>query len=203
MPQRLKAFLAAVLVAAWLPAAVWAAAAAPKQVIESFYAELLKAMQDGPKLGYKGRYELLKPSVEKTFNIPLMAQSSVGAYWDTMTEEQRNRLVVAFRNFTIANYAHSFDDYGGEKFLTTEEKETPRKDIIVYSMFVKPDGDKIALNYLLRADGDKNYKAIDVYLDGSISQLATRRSEYTSLIRQSGVDALIAAVTKKAEDLAN
>ena len=174
----------------------------PKQVIEGYYSTLLNAMQNAKKLGYKGRYDLLSPAVDKTFNIAVMAQQSVGSFWDQMTDDQRAALVTAFRDFTIANYAHSFDDFTGEQFLTTDEKETPRKDFIVYTTLVKSDGDKVVLNYLLRQDKDA-YKVIDVFLEGSISQLATRRSEYTSLIRQNGVDALIAAIRKKAEDLAN
>lgn len=202
MPHRLKAALAILVLAAGLPAAVVAASRAPMDVIRSFYGTLLKTMQDGPKLGYKGRFEQLMPAIEQTFNIPAMAQASVGSYWDRMSEEQRKGLIAAFHDFTIANYAHSFDDYSGEKFETTSEKETPRNDTIVYSTLVKSDGDKVVLNYLLRQDGDA-YKVIDVFLEGSISQLATRRAEYTSLIRQSGVDALIAAIKKKTADLAS
>ncbi|HKO06941.1 MAG TPA: ABC transporter substrate-binding protein [Alphaproteobacteria bacterium] len=203
MLRRLKTVLAALAIAVLLPLAASAGPDTPKEVIESYYAQLLKTMQNGSKLGYKGRYELLKPWVEKTFDVALMAQTSVGAYWDKMTADQREQLIDAFRNFTVANYAHNFHGYDGEKFVTTDAKETPRKDIIVYSAIVKADGDKVAIDYLLRADSDHNYKVIDVFLEGSISQLATRRSEYTSVIRERGVDALIAAIRKKADDLAS
>jgi len=203
MLRRLKTVLAVLAIAVLLPVAAFAGPDTPKEVIESYYAQLLKAMQNGPKLGYKGRYEMLKPWVEKTFDVALMAQASVGAFWDKMTADQRKQLIDAFRNFTIANYAHSFHSYDGEKFVTTDAKETPRKDIIVYSAIVKADGDKVSIDYLLRAGGDNNYKVIDVFLDGSISQLATRRSEYTSVIRERGVDGLIAAIRKKADDLAS
>ncbi|MFI4987415.1 MAG: ABC transporter substrate-binding protein [Alphaproteobacteria bacterium] len=199
----MKALVAALAVAAMLCGTAWAAPDAPQTVIESYYAQLLKAMQDGPKLGFKGRYELLKPWVEKTFNVALMTQTSVGSYWDSMTADQRAQLIDAFRNFTVANYAHNFHGYDGEKFVTTGAKETPRKDIIVYTSIVRSDGDKLAIDYLLRADGDKIFKVIDVFLDGTISQLATRRSEYTSLIRDHGVDALIAAIKRKTDDLAS
>ena len=206
MLRRVKALLAVLAVSLALPLAVAAGADAPKAVIESYYAQLLKAMQDSNKLGYKGRYELLKPWVDKTFNVALMAQASVGSYWDSMTSDQRTRLVDAFRDFTVANYAHNFHSYDGEKFVTEDAQEAPRrdsKDIIVNTEMVKSDGDKIAINYLLRPDGDSNYRVIDVYLDGSISQLATRRSEYTSVIREQGVDALIAAIKKKTDGLAS
>jgi phospholipid transport system substrate-binding protein len=188
------------------PLHVLAGADAPKVVIESYYAQLLKAMQNSAKLGYKGRYEMLKPWIEKTFNVALMAQASVGSYWDKMTSDQRTRLIDAFRAFTIANYAHSFHSYDGEKFVTADALQSPRKDsrdILVNTEIVKSDGDKVGINYLLRPDSDNNYKVIDVYLDGAISQLATRRSEYTTVIREQGVDALIAAIRKKTDALAS
>jgi phospholipid transport system substrate-binding protein len=201
MLSRLRVFAAAIALAVLVPSgAVLAAPDTPKQVIEEFYATLLQAMHDGPKLGYAGRYQLLAPAVGRTFDVARMARSSVGSYWDTMTPAQRDALVEAFRSFTIANYAHAFDDFGGEKFITGEEKETPRKDVIVYTTLVKSDGGKVALNYLLRPD-DGRPKVIDVYLDGAISQLAVRRSEYTSIIREKNVDALIAAIKNKAQEL--
>lgn len=202
MLRRLRSVLAVVAFAALLPAAAPAAAETPAQIVDSYYGLLLKAMQDGKTLGYKGRFDLLKPGVDRTFNVPLMAQASVGAFWDSMSEAQRQALIEAFRDFTVANYAHNFDSYDGTKFETTSQKETPRKDVIVYSNIVKPDGDKVAMNYLLRADGIR-YKVIDVYLDGTISQLATRRAEYTSLIRRGGVDALIQAIRQKSKELAD
>jgi len=206
MLSRVKALLGALVIVFALPFTAHAGLDAPKAVIESYYAQLLKAMQNAAKLGFKGRFELLRPSVEKTFNVALMAQASVGAYWDTMTSDQRSRLIDAFHDFTIANYAHSFHSYDGEKFVTSDAQEVPRrdnKDIIVNTEIVKSDGDKVAINYLLRLDSDNNYKVIDVYLDGSISQLATRRSEYTSVIREHGIDALIAAIRKKTDALAS
>lgn len=203
MLHRLRTLFVMALLAAAVPAAaVGAATEPPKQVLEDYYATLLKAMQGGSKLGYEGRFRLLAPAVDKAFNIPKMAQASVGGYWDKMTDEQHTALVKAFRTFTIANYAHSFDDYSGEKFLTTDQKVTPRKDVIVYTTLVKSDGDKVAFNYLLRQNAGQ-YKVLDVFLDGSISQIAVRRSEYTAVLREGSPDKLIAAIEKKAADLAH
>ena len=41
----------------------------------------------------------------------------------------------------------------------------------------------------------------DVYLDGAISEVATRRSEFGGIIRTQGVDGLIAALNRKADVL--
>ena len=201
MLHRLKALAAALLIAACVPLLAKAATEDAQHVVEGYYATLLKTMESGKQLGYKGRYDQLKPAVEKTFNLPLMAKNSVGSYWDGMTPDQRTAVVAAFTDFTVANYANHFDDYGGEKFETYRAEETPRKDVVVYSAIVKASGSKVSINYLLRPV-DGGYKVIDVFLDGSISELATRRSEFTSVIRRDGVDSLIKVIHDKAASLA-
>jgi phospholipid transport system substrate-binding protein len=39
----------------------------------------------------------------------------------------------------------------------------------------------------------------DVYLDGAISEVATRRSEFAAILRNEGIDGLIAALNRKAD----
>ena len=41
----------------------------------------------------------------------------------------------------------------------------------------------------------------DIYLDGAISEVATRRSEFSAIIRADGVDGLIAVLNRKADML--
>ena len=41
----------------------------------------------------------------------------------------------------------------------------------------------------------------DIYLSGSISELATRRSDFAATLRSGGIDGLIALLNKKADEL--
>jgi phospholipid transport system substrate-binding protein len=41
----------------------------------------------------------------------------------------------------------------------------------------------------------------DVYLDGAISEVATRRSEFAAILKNDGVDELIVALKLKADGL--
>jgi phospholipid transport system substrate-binding protein len=41
----------------------------------------------------------------------------------------------------------------------------------------------------------------DIYLDGAISEVATRRSEFAAILKNEGVDGLIAALNRKADVL--
>ena len=42
----------------------------------------------------------------------------------------------------------------------------------------------------------------DVYLDGAISEVATRRSEFAAILKTEGIDGLISALNRKTEVLA-
>jgi phospholipid transport system substrate-binding protein len=46
------------------------------------------------------------------------------------------------------------------------------------------------------------FRIADVYLDGTLSELATRRPEFSSIIRAQAIDGLVAALNKKTETLA-
>ena len=49
---------------------------------------------------------------------------------------------------------------------------------------------------------EDRWRIIDVYLNGTISELALRRSEYSSLIKREGFASLLAALDKRIDDLA-
>ena len=66
---------------------------------------------------------------------------------------------------------------------------------------MKSNGELIYLSYLLRQN-DGVWQTADVYLNGTISELATRRSEFSSIIRAQGFDGLVATLNKKTATLA-
>jgi phospholipid transport system substrate-binding protein len=72
--------------------------------------------------------------------------------------------------------------------------------MLVKSRIVKSDGEPVTLNYMVH-DNEVGWQIRDVYETGTISQLATQRSDFTQILRTSGIDGLIAAPNKKAEDL--
>jgi phospholipid transport system substrate-binding protein len=51
---------------------------------------------------------------------------------------------------------------------------------------------------LMRQNGGL-WQISDVYLDGTISQLATQRSEFQSILQRKGFDGLIAALNHKVD----
>jgi phospholipid transport system substrate-binding protein len=177
-----------------------APATPPGNVVEELHVTLLGVMKDADELGYQGRCERLSPVLRSLYDIPFMAQKSVGRHWKTTDEEGRRHLLETFTQFTIANYAGNFDGYSGQTFETLGEEESTHGTMLVRSRLVDPDGEATQLNYRLRpVDGE--WKIIDVYLNGTVSELALRRSEYSSLIKREGFDSLIVALNQKITDL--
>jgi phospholipid transport system substrate-binding protein len=177
-----------------------APATPPTKVIETLHSALLDVMTHAEELGYEGRCDRLSPVLQNLYDIPFMAEKSVGRYWKTASEEERKRLLETFTEFMIANYAGNFDGYSGQTFETLGQEESTHGTVLVRSRLLEPDGEATQLNYRLRpVDGE--WKIIDVYLNGTVSELALRRSEYSSLIKREGFDSLLVALNEKITDL--
>ena len=48
---------------------------------------------------------------------------------------------------------------------------------------------------------ERGWQIIDVFLSGTVSELATRRSEFSSVMRRGGAEALVDLLQKKAAQL--
>ena len=171
----------------------------PSDVVRRFYGELLDIMQHAGTLGAKGRYQKLEPIVRASFDVPFMARLSIGPSWSRLSVEQKQRAAQAYGRYIAAVYATRFDEYSGQRFEILGEQQI-KHGTLVKTQIIKANGEPVSINYVLH-DNDTAWQIRDVYLSGAISELATRRSEFSAILRSSGIDALIASLNKKADDL--
>lgn len=164
-------------------------------VIERLDSTLLTVMKDAKKLGYSGRYEILKPVIEDTYDFNFITGFSIGRIWKTFDEKQRESLVTRFTTLSIATYAARFDGYGGEKFTLTSSKPLRRERLLVRTEILKTDGEIIHLDYVLRKKAGK-WRAINVIANG-VSDLSLKRAQYTSILRKKKFEGLIKKLDKK------
>ena len=197
--RKLIAIICVLALAVWPQAPARAAPGSASDVVRHFYAALLDAMKNGPALGPKGRYEKLAPVVLANFDVPFMTRMSVGLSWGQLSRDEKERAAKAFARYITATYASQFNTYDGERFDVLGEEKV-KHGTIVRTRIVPSDGDAVAINYVLH-DNDTAWQIRDIYLTGTISQLATRRSEFTSLLRNGGIEGLIAQLNKKADGL--
>ena len=170
---------------------------APVALIQSFYRVLLAVMKEAKRLSFDERYNRLAPGIAQTFDLALMTRIAVGPGWAQLPADQQQRISAAFSRYTISVYANRFDDYGGERF---EVDPTPAADpngMLVKSWLVKSNGEKVVLNYLVHKDATGSWRVIDVYLSGTISELATRRSEFAAVLQRDGAEGLVRMIEQR------
>ena len=194
MRSRFLACLLVVTLAVSLPERAWAAAA--EQAIQNFNSVLLDVMKDGPRLGFKGRAEKLRPAVAEVYDMPSMTKSTLGAAAAKLTAEDSARLSETYLTFSIDNYAAQFDEWNGERFEVGERRPSTGGAIIVPSWIAPKTGDSTEIDYVMR-EVDGHWKVVDVLYDGTVSQVAVRRSEFGSIFRGKGLAGLIEVIEKQ------
>jgi phospholipid transport system substrate-binding protein len=201
MPVSRRAFLLFPLPAAIaLGHTAAAEATGPVVVIQRFYDALLSVMKEAKRLSFDQRYQRLAPAVAQTYNLPLMSRLTIGPGWNQLQPAQQQALTDAFSRYTISLYVNRFDDFNGEHFEVDPNTTTNANGVVVNSTFIKGDRDKVVFNYLMRQSGEL-WQAIDVYLNGTISQLATQRSEYGSVLERGSADALVKLLDERIASL--
>jgi len=189
----------AALQTAVLPPRALAIGSGGVDTVRSLYDTLLTTMRNGPALGPRGRYNQIEPVIRRVFDIPFMTRLAVGPEWAGLTEMQRQQVSQAFERYITAIYAERFDSYSGERLQVIGEQPSAGGAIIT-SQIIKSNGQPVNINYLMRQNGGV-WQIADVYLGGTISELATRRSEFASILRTQGINGLIETLNTKANSL--
>ena len=192
----------AILIAALLLLASPANAGPASDVIGKLNAAFTGVMQDSKGLGYEGRYKKLEPALAEAYDFTEMTRVTTGRHWRDLTDDQKQQVVAAFRDLSIATYAARFDGSGDGRFELLGEEPAPAGNLRVNSQITPASGEPTRVDYLLRNDGGQ-WRVIDVYLKSSVSELAVRRAEFTDTLAKSGVDGLIADLKAKVAKLRN
>lgn len=187
--------------ATWLPQPASAQASA-SDVVERLNDTLLEVMQGADNLGYQGRYEKLAPVLTDSFDFGLMARVALGKHWKGLDQAQQALAVESFGRLSVATFAARFSGYGGEVFEVTGEKTQRKNTMLVKNRLLKRDGDFIPINYLVRLE-DGEWRIVDVFLDAKYSELALKRSEYTSVVQREGFDGLIGIIEAKINQISH
>jgi phospholipid transport system substrate-binding protein len=176
---------------------VHAVSASGGDTVQGLYEVLLTTMKNGHTLGQSGRFTQLEPVILRTFDIASMARLSVGPSWATLTEAQRQQVTESFGRYISAIYADRFDSYAGQKLQMTGEQANGA-GVMVRSQIIKANGEPVKVDYMMHRNAD-SWLISDIYLDGAISEVATRRSEFAAILKSQGIDGLISALNRKAD----
>jgi phospholipid transport system substrate-binding protein len=199
-----RCLLILVTVASGVRATLANAAADPAVIapIQGLCDSLITVMKAGSKTPFSQRFDMLAPAADRALDMGTILQVSIGSMWNTLSADQHSTLLDAFRRYTINSYVNSFDNYNGQRFVVDPNLRAVGANQVVQTKIIPVSGDSHSLDYVMRQTG-ADWKAIDVLAEGSISRVATQRSDFRSLVMRGGSDALLASLQKKAADLAS
>jgi phospholipid transport system substrate-binding protein len=195
VPGKIGGLCLALLLLIGLSAQKTPASAEPQALVSDFYGVLLSNMKEGRVLGESGRYARLAPVVDRVFDIPAMTKLAIGPHWANLSPAQQQQVMAAFAHYVAATYADQFNSYSGEQLQVTGQRPFG-SDVMAQTKIVKSNGEATRLDYLMRQNQGA-WRISDVYLDGTISQLAVHRSEFHSILQREGVDGLVTALNRK------
>ena len=199
----LQALLAAPLVLV-VPAVARQAAPQgdPAAPIASLNAALLQAMRMGPRAPFAQRYQVIAPAVQNAFDLPGVLAASVGLGWSSLTAQQKQELLDVFTRYTVASYTANFDSYEGQRIelLPQFQRQVGQNTVVATQIAPADNSAPTRLDYVMRPT-PQGWRAVDVLADGSISRVATQRSDFRSLLAGGSPQPLINSLNRKVASL--
>jgi phospholipid transport system substrate-binding protein len=193
----------------WIACAVLALAATtapaqapvtpPDELVKSVMLEVAdivardKEIQGGDR---RKSIALIEQKALPHFNFAGMTALAVGPAWQKATPEQKQRLAEGFRSLLVRTYASSLTVFREQNFDFRPLRMKPGDtEVTVLVRVLQTGSQPVNIEYDMEKTA-RGWKVYDVRIAG-ISLVANYRTEFANVVRQSGVDGLVAALEKK------
>jgi phospholipid transport system substrate-binding protein len=194
----------AICSAAWQPLAAAAEPSTPPDVlVKNVTLEVVdliardKDIRSGDRAKLIG---LIEAKVLPNFNFTSMTALAVGQNWRRATPEQKARLTGEFKTLLVRTYASALAAYSEQKFDFRPLRAKPTDtDVTVQVRVLQPGAQPVPIDYSMEKTA-AGWKAYDVMV-GGVSLVANYRTEFASIVRQSGIDGLINDLAAKNRSL--
>ncbi|MAH79029.1 MAG: hypothetical protein CMP41_03750 [Rickettsiales bacterium] len=170
----------------------------PKNKVSNFHDVLIKV--NSLEKSFVDRLEIIKKEINQTFNYKRMMQFIYGRKWNKLESNQKDIISETFLNFISATYTKRFHMIDGLNFEYLESKKTDDGMILVNTNLLIPNEDSVKFKYVFINEED-DWKILDILINGTISEIATKKSEYSKIIKSEGVDGLIKKLSEKTNNL--
>ena len=120
----------------------------------------------------------------------------LGRYWKRLDSKMRKQFIESFNDYIVTTYAPKFKGWEGTFKATDSLLENNYYNVKMNVL--NKDGPTLKFMWKIYLDKNKNFKILDVNIDG-VSMLVTQRAEFMSVIKNNpkGVIGLIEAMEKK------
>ncbi len=162
---------------------------------------LLAIMKAGTATPFRQRYAMLAPAVQRALDLSAILRLAVGASWFSLSAQDRQTLLQAFTQYTIATYVKNFNSYNGQQITISPQTRSFGNGVIVQTRIIPRSGEEHRIDYVMRQSAGGAWKATDVLADGTISRVAVLRSDFQEPLQQGGASALVASLQRKTASL--
>ena len=131
-----------------------------------------------------------------SFDNYYISRFVLGQYWKRLDSNMRKQFVESFNDYIVTTYAPKFKGWEGTFEATDSLLENNYYNVKMNVL--NKDGPTLRFMWKIYLDKNKNFKILDVNIDG-VSMLVTQRAEFMSVIKNNpkGVIGLIEAMKKK------
>ena len=127
--------------------------------------------------------------VKNSYDLEKMGKIIIGIDWKQMDTKTQKEFINVFKRFISVNYFRRFNKINELHFehqtVTNIEDKFKLARVILTA-----DNEKLKIDYLLSFKNEK-WKIFDVLIDGSISEVATKKSDFKKIIKEEGVSGLV------------
>ncbi|AIL64986.1 putative phospholipid-binding protein mlaC precursor [Rickettsiales bacterium Ac37b] len=128
----------------------------------------------------KEKEEVLKQLFINTVDITWMGDFVLGKYLRSLDDKQLTEYRTLYKQYLINSYVPKFKQYTQESFKITNVNKRNDNEYIVYTVISRPNGQSIAVNYMIRGNNNQ-FMVFDIIAEG-VSLIVTTKSDFSSII---------------------
>ena len=133
--------------------------------------------------------EMIDDVVKNSYDLEKMGKIIIGIDWKQMDTKTQKEFINVFKRFISVNYFRRFNKINELDFEHQTVKVIGDKFKLA-RVILTADNEKLKIDYLLGFKNEK-WKIFDVLIDGSISEVATKKSDFKKIIKEQGVSGLV------------
>jgi phospholipid transport system substrate-binding protein len=158
----------------------------------------IKANQEAVKADPEMLRTIMEEELVPHIDYKFAAFMVLGKHFKSVPQEKMGEYITVFRQYLITSYAVAMGYYDNQTVqFEPESSFDDKKSVTVRAVVQDPKRPEIKIAFKVRRDSKTNeWKAYDMVAEG-ISMLNSKRSEFESILRQDGIDAVIALMRDK------
>lgn len=142
-------------------------------------------------------YQQVENLLVSTHDLSFILGLTMGRNWRKLDSTQQNELLKLFTELSVTTYLSRFRAFAGERFEFKSEEPINEDQYFVHSVLVTAKGEEITFDYHTRLTSGE-WRIINI-IANKVSDLALKRAEYSSLMREQGYNGLVAEMRRQIE----